>query len=79
MVYFAVNPYVSLNVGVEYKYKSRDSIDDTLLAPLGSSLGYTFGIGYEIKPKLIFFANTEIFPTSQYTNNSFSLILSYRI
>ncbi|MBR2495373.1 hypothetical protein [Helicobacter sp.] len=79
MVYFAVNPYVSLNAGIKYQYRSSDNVNGTTLAPLGSSLGYTIGIGYEIKPKLILFASADFLPTSQYTSNSLSLMLSYRI
>lgn len=78
-VYFAVNPYISLNAGISYQYQMRDKINDNYAAPLGSSLGFNLGLAYEIIANLILFADAEFRETSQYKTNSISLMLSYKI
>lgn len=83
MVYFAVNPY-SLNFGVRYQYATQNSINDTLsnttrYVPQGSSVGYVFGLAYEIKSRFIFYASAEKLDTAQYSSDMLSFTLSYRI
>lgn len=79
IVYFAVNPYVSLNFGVRYNYQSRDKVNNETIAYTGSSLGYTFGIAYEIKSKLILFVDVERLDTHNFSSNALNISLSYRI
>ncbi|TLD80400.1 hypothetical protein LS68_006470 [Helicobacter sp. MIT 05-5293] len=79
MVYFAVNPYVSLNAGVRYQYQTKDRLNDVVVGSAGSSVGYMFGMAYEIKTKLIFFADIERLDTHTYSSNAINLTLSYRI
>jgi len=84
MVYFAVNPYISLNFGVRYQYATQNSINDTLsnttrYVPQGSSVGYVFGLAYEIKSRFIFYASAEKLDTAQYSSDMLSFTLSYRI
>ena len=79
MVYFAVNPYISLNAGISYQYQMRDKINGNYIAPLGSSLGLNLGLAYEIMANLILFADAEFRETSQYKTNAISLMLSYKI
>ncbi|TLD87696.1 hypothetical protein LS66_007285 [Helicobacter sp. MIT 03-1614] len=79
IVYFAVNPYVSLNFGVRYNYQSRDKLNNETISYTGSSLGYTFGIAYEIKSKLILFADVERMDTHNFSSNAINVSLSYRI
>ena len=84
MVYFAVNPYISLNFGVRYQYATQNSINDTLsntmrYVPQGSSVGYIFGMAYEIKSRFIFYASAEKLDTAQYSSDMLSFTLSYRI
>ncbi|RDU62473.1 hypothetical protein CQA53_09260 [Helicobacter didelphidarum] len=79
MVYFAVNPYISLNCGIKYQYKTQDSMDGVMVSPQGSSLSYVFGVAYEIKAKLIFFADAEYKNTSEYSAGALNITLSYRI
>lgn len=79
MVYFAVNPYVSLNFGITYQYKTKDFVDSKIVSMQGSSVGYNFGVAYEIKQNLIFFSSVEHLQTNDYTSNAINLTLSYRI
>ena len=79
MVYFAVNPYVSLNAGISYQYQMRDKINSNYIAPLGSSLGLNLGLAYEVMANLILFADAEFRNNAQYQTNSISLMLSYKI
>lgn len=78
-IYFAVNPYVSLNINVKYQYKTSDFVNDKVVAMQGSSVSYGFGVAYEIRQDLIFFGDTEFLQTSDYVSNSINLTLSYRI
>ena len=78
-IYFAVNPYVSLNAGVSYQYRSADSINGVRYAPQGSSLGYNFGVAYEVASNVIIFGNAQLLETTQYKSASFSLMLSFKI
>lgn len=79
MIYFAVNPYISLNVGIKYQYKTKDSVDGNIVSPQGSSIGYNIGVAYEIKSQLILFTDIERFDTNEYVSNAISLTLSYKI
>lgn len=79
MIYFAVNPYVSLNFGITYQYKTKDFVDNNIVSIQGSSIAYNFGVAYEIKQNLIFFSSVEHLQTNDYTSNAINLTLSYRI
>lgn len=79
MIYFAVNPYISLNLGVKYQYKTKDYLNSIIVSPQGSSLSYIFGFAYEIKARLIFFMDAEYKNTSEYTMASVNMAMSYRI
>lgn len=78
-IYFAVNPYVSLNVGIKYQYKTRDFANDKVVAMQGSSVAYSLGVAYEIKQHLILFGDAEYLQTNDYVSNAINLTLSYRI
>lgn len=79
MVYFAINPYVSLNFGIKYQYKTQDSVNGVVVAKEGSSIAYNFGVAYEIQQNLIIFASVERLETNQYTSNTINLMLSCKI
>lgn len=53
MVYLALNPYTSLNFGINYQYKFKDRIDGAVVSHQGSSISYLFGASYEVNPSLI--------------------------
>lgn len=78
-VYFAVNPYTSINFGIKYEYKLKDRIDSKVVAHQGSSLAYIFGVSYEINPSLIMSVNINNLSSNLYTSNSVNLLFSYKI
>jgi len=77
-IYFAVNPYTSINWGIKYQFKSKDKIDGSVVANSGSSVGYTFGVSYEINSKTTFNFNTEKLDTNDYSSNNINLSLAYK-
>lgn len=79
MIYFAVNPFVSLHAGVRYQYSTRSFVGNETSGGRGSSMGYIFGMAYEIKSRFILFASAESYNAAQYSSDSLSLMLSYRI
>ncbi|WP_147277580.1 hypothetical protein [Helicobacter mustelae] len=78
MIYFAINPSISLNVGVKYYYKTADKINHKVIATEGSSIGYNFGLSYEATQKLFVFFNVENLNTSSYINNNLNLSFLYK-
>ncbi len=79
MIYFAVNPYISLNFGLRYSYKTRDYVNGRAVVASTSSISYLFGLAYEVKPKLIFFADVERLNSIDYDSNTINFSLLYRI
>lgn len=79
MIYFAVNPYVSLNFGITYQYKTKDFVDNKIVSMQGSSIAYNFGVAYEIRQNLILFGNAEYLQTNEYVSNAINITISYRI
>jgi hypothetical protein len=45
-IHFAVNPYTSLNWGVHYQYKQKDTYDSNAISTNQSQLGWLFGASY---------------------------------
>ncbi len=78
MLYFAVNPYTSLNGGVKYSYNSKDKIDDKVISNSNSNIEFLFGASYEINPKSIISIDTGFTNSSNYSQNSISFNYSYR-
>jgi hypothetical protein len=77
-IYFAVNPYTSINWGIKYQFKGKDKVDDSVVANSGSSVGYTFGVSYEINSKTTFNFNTEKLDTNDYSSSNINLALAYK-
>ena len=77
-IYFAVNPYTSINWGIKYQYKGKDKINNSFVANNSSSVGYTFGVSYEINSKITFSFDTEKLDTNDYSSNNINLVLSYK-
>jgi len=78
-IYFAVNPYTSLNWGVEYQYKTKDIINGNIVSNSGSSVGYMFGTSYEIDTKFHVNFDFEKKDTVDFSSNNINLTLSYRL
>lgn len=77
-IYFAVNPYTSINWGIKYQFKGKDRLNDKVVSNSGSSVGYTFGISYEINSKMTFNFDTEKIDTNDYSINNINLSLVYK-
>jgi len=77
-VYFAVNPYTSLNWGVKYTYFGKTKIDNTVIASSGSNLSFVTGLSYELSSKMFMNVNAEYLNTSEMSQNTFALTLSYK-
>lgn len=77
-IYFAVNPYISINWGIKYQFKGKDKVNTNIVANSGSSIGYTFGVGYEINSKMIFSFDTEKLDTNDYSSNTINMALAYK-
>ena len=76
-VYFAVNPYTSLNWGVKYNYFGKTKIDNTLVGNSGSTLSFLTGVSYEFSAKTFISINAEYLNTNTQSQNTFSVTLSY--
>lgn len=79
MVYFAINPYVSINFGIRYEYKLKDRIDGKTVLHQGSYIGYLFGVSYEVNPDLMVSIDANNIGTNAYDVNSINLLFSYKV
>ncbi|PAF52143.1 hypothetical protein [Helicobacter sp. 13S00477-4] len=79
MVYFALNPYTSINFGVRYEYKFKDRLDNKVVVHQGSSIAYLFGVSYEINPALMVSIDINSLDTNLYASNSVNVLFSYRL
>lgn len=79
MVYLALNPYTSLNFGINYQYKFKNRIDGAVVSHQGSSISYLFGASYEVNPSLILSVDISNLSTNLYSSNSINLLFSYKI
>lgn len=77
-IYFAVNPYTSINWGIKYQFKGKDKVDGSVVANSGSSVGYSFGVTYEINSQMSFSFDTEKLDTNDYSSSNINLALSYK-
>ena len=77
-IYFAVNPYTSLNLGVKYSYSSKDKINNINVSNSSSDIMFLFGVGYEINSKSIISVDTDFTNSSNYSQNSIAFTYSYK-
>ncbi|WP_457562424.1 outer membrane beta-barrel protein [Caminibacter pacificus] len=77
-IYFAVNPYTSINLGVKYEYHSKDKINNKVVSNSGSDISYLFGVSYEINFKDTINFDYEKKDTSTYTSSTINLSLSHK-
>jgi len=76
-IYFAVNPYTSMHWGVKYQYKGKDRVNGKVVSNSGSSVGFNFGVSYEINYKTTLNFEAEKLDTDDYSSNSINLSLVY--
>lgn len=79
MIYLALNPYTSLNFGINYQYKFKDRIDGAVVSHQGSSISYLVGASYEVNPSLIVSVDVSNLSTNLYSSNTINLLFSYKI
>lgn len=77
-IHFAVNPYTSLNWGVRYQYKGKDTYDGSAISTNQSQLGWLFGASYEINAKSVISADMEKMDASTYSQSTMTLNYSYK-
>lgn len=77
-IYFAVNPYSSLNAGIKYSFVGKNRIDNKIVANSGSNIVYNFGLSYEINRKTILNISTEHSKQLNTSQDNFSMGLSYK-
>lgn len=58
-IYFAVNPYTTINWGVKWRIQGESTINGKLSSETLTSVSYIFGFGYEFKKKVIIFMDSE--------------------
>lgn len=77
-IYFAVNPYTSMNWGVKYSYQGRGKLDGGIVSNSGSSIAYLFGASYEINVRTTLNVDTEYSSNAFFSQNNISMSLSYK-
>ena len=77
-IYFAVNPYTSLNWGVKYTNYGENEVDNKQTSSSGSSVSFLMGMSYEFSPKTTFNMNAEYLNTNDATQSTVSITLSYK-
>ena len=77
-VYFAVNPYTSLNWGVKYTHYGESIIDGSQVSNSGSNVSFLMGVSYEFSAKTFFNVNAEYFTTNDVTQSNISTTFSYK-
>lgn len=77
-IYFAVNPYTSINWGLRYQYKQKDSLSGVALSSDQSQLGFLFGASYEMSPKSIFSIDVEHTNAPSHSQGSVGFNFTYK-
>lgn len=77
-IYFAVNPYTSISWGVRYQLKGKDRVNNKVVSNVSSSVGYTFGVSYEIDHRMTLNFDTEKLDTDDYSSSNINLSLAYK-
>lgn len=77
-LYFAVNPYTSLNFGFNYAHQGKNYQNDLVISNSESTISYIFGMNYEINFKSVISIDINLLNTSQYSQNTTSFNYSYK-
>lgn len=55
-MYFAINPYITVNLGVDYRHFAKDKLNSTTLLDSYNQISKSYGVSYELgKSKVISF------------------------
>jgi len=76
-LYFAINPYSSINFGVKYSHFGKSRLNSKIISNSGSDITYLFGSSYEINSKLVLNLTAQHSKQLNISKDSFSMGLSY--
>lgn len=76
-LYFAVNPYSSIHLGIKYAFIGKSRVDDKVVSNSGSNISYSFGSSYEISSNTIMNITAEHSKQLNISRDSLSLGFSY--
>jgi len=76
-LYFAINPYSSINFGVKYSHFGKNKLNNKVISNSSSDITYLFGSSYEINSKTILTLTAQHSKQLNISKDSFSLGLSY--
>ncbi len=76
-VYFAVNPYTSINWGIKYTHVGKMRVDGKAVADTDAFLSFVTGLSYEFNAKTFISVSAEFANRSASVQNSLSVTLSY--
>lgn len=77
-VYFAVNPYTTINWGLKWTRQGRSSIDEEITSAMTTDISYLFGLGYELKKNLTMAMDTECKNTYDLIQSTIGIKLTLR-
>ena len=76
-LYFAINPDVSINLGLTYSFQNEYKKNNKVIFNKGSSVQSHFGVDYSINSNMIFHLLSQYKNNFYSSNNKINLILSY--
>jgi len=76
-LYFAINPYSSINFGLKYTYFGKNRLNGRVVSNSGSYITYLFGSSYEINSRLVLNLTAQHSKQINITKDSFTVGLSY--
>ena len=76
-VYFAVNPYTSLNWGVKYSHYGENFINNKQVSNSASSISFLMGMSYEFSAKTVLTMSAEYVNNNDIVQSNVSTTLSY--
>ncbi len=77
-IIFAINPYTSINWGFNYYFKNKDKVNNKIISNQESSIGYKFGISYEVDSKRYLNFNILKKDTNDYSSNNINMTFSIK-
>ncbi|MDP3030296.1 MAG: hypothetical protein Q8O04_12580 [Deltaproteobacteria bacterium] len=77
-IYFAVNPYTTINWGLKWTIQGKSSINEEITSATTTDVSYLFGFGYELKKDQTMSMDVEFKNTSDLTQSTVGLKLTWR-
>jgi hypothetical protein len=76
-LYFAINPYSSINFGLKYSHFGKNRLNGRVISNSGSNVSFMFGSSYEISNSLLFNLTALHSKQLNISKDSISVGLSY--